>query len=180
VAGRDISGLVSLFDIQKLPARTALFAIVTQLEIVMTNAIRREFGRDESWLEWLAPERRLLIAAEVDEIDGATITAQKGLRALMEDELASDVSWVYTANDLKNIILPLQSRVILIDCSYSTRAKRQAHLAGIARRCRQILTAEGVRDFSDADLLHVVELHYPDMRQTINALQRKYVTHHAA
>jgi hypothetical protein len=51
VAGRDISGLVSLFDIQKLPARTALFAIVTQLEIVMTNAIRREFGRDESWLE---------------------------------------------------------------------------------------------------------------------------------
>ena len=65
VSGRDISGLVSLFDIQKLPARAALFAVVTQLEIEMTNAIRREFGGADSWLERLAPDRRLLIAAEM-------------------------------------------------------------------------------------------------------------------
>jgi CBS domain-containing protein len=65
VAGRDISGLVSLFDIQKLPARAALFAIVTQLEIVMTSAIRREFGRAESWLERLTPDLQSLLQAEI-------------------------------------------------------------------------------------------------------------------
>lgn len=65
VSGRDISGLVSLFDIQKLPARAALFAVVTQLEIVMTNAIRREFGHADSWLERLARDRRLQIEEEM-------------------------------------------------------------------------------------------------------------------
>ena len=74
---------------------------------------------------------------------------------------------------------PLRSRIILIDCSYATLAKRGAHFAGIARRCRQILSAEGVRDFSDEDLRCVVELHYPDIRQTINALQLKCVSQHA-
>ena len=111
----------------------------------------------------------------VDEIDGATMSAQKGLRALMEGYgRASDVSWVFTANDLSKIMPPLQSRVMLINCAFSTPAKRKAHLAGIARRCRQILSAEGIRDFSEEDLKCLVELHYPDIRQTINALQRKY------
>src|SRR6476646_7528278 len=63
----------------------------------------------------------------VDEIDGATMSAQSALRALMEDDLATDVSWVYTANDFRKIMSPLRSRVILIDCSYAKGAKRQAH-----------------------------------------------------
>jgi putative ATPase len=107
----------------------------------------------------------------IDEIDGATMDAQRALRALMED--STDVSWVYTANDFMKIMAPLRSRVILVDCSYAEGAKRQAHFAGISRRCRQILSAEGVRDFSDEDLRCVVDLHYPDIRQTINALQLK-------
>jgi sliding-clamp-loader large subunit len=74
----------------------------------------------------------------------------------------------------------LRSRVILIDCSYGTPAKQEAHLAGIARRCRQILSAEGVSDVGGEDLRQVVELNYPDIRQTINALQRKYGAQHAA
>ena len=113
----------------------------------------------------------------VDEIDGATMSAQSALRALMEDHSAT--SWVYTANDFRKIMAPLRSRVILVDCSYAKGAKRQAHFAGISRRCRQILSAEGVRDFSDEDLRYVVDLHYPDIRQTINALQLRCVSQHA-
>ena len=115
----------------------------------------------------------------IDEIDGATMSAQSALRALMEDRWANDVSWVYTANDFRKIMAPLRSRVILVDCSYAEGAKRQAHFAGISRRCRQILSAEGVRDFSDEDLRCVVELHYPDIRQTINALQLRCASRHA-
>jgi replication-associated recombination protein RarA len=69
----------------------------------------------------------------IDEVDGVTMSAQRALRALMEDDRrAGDVSWVCTANDLSKIMLPLQSRVILVDCSYATRAKLAAHFAGIA------------------------------------------------
>lgn len=116
----------------------------------------------------------------IDEIDGVTTSAQKALRALMEDLLGSDVSWVYTANDIGKIMPALQSRVILIDCSYATPAKREAHFAGITWRCRQILSAEGVRDFTDENLRHVIELHYPDIRRTINFLQLKCAAKHAA
>jgi DNA polymerase III delta prime subunit len=89
------------------------------------------------------------------------------------EEDSVGISWLCTGNKIDDIILPLQSRVNLVDCSYSTRAKREAHYAGIARRLRHILSAEGVTGFSDEALRRIVELHYPDIRQTINALQCK-------
>ena len=139
------------------------------------------FGkRDLEQLKGMIPYRPVTFQERcimIDEIDGATMDALRALRALMED--ATDVSWVYTANDLRKIMAPLRSRVILVDCSYAEGAKRQAHFAGISRRCRQILSAEGVRDFSDEELRCVVELHYPDIRQTINALQLKCASQHA-
>jgi hypothetical protein len=67
VSGREISGLVSLFDLQKLPVRAALFAIVTQLEIAMTNAIRRESGHSDNWLKRLAPDRRSQVGKEIEK-----------------------------------------------------------------------------------------------------------------
>ena len=104
----------------------------------------------------------------IDEIDGATLNAQKALRALIESDC--DCAWICTANELRKIIPPLLSRMILIDCSYATLQRREAHFAGIMRRCREILVAETV-EIAEAELRHVVELNYPDVRQTINALQ---------
>ena len=104
----------------------------------------------------------------IDEIDGATLKAQKALRALIEND--SDCAWICTANEPRKIIPPLLSRMMLIDCSYATLQRREAHFAGIMRRCREILVAETV-EITEAELRHVVELNYPDVRQTINALQ---------
>lgn len=55
-----IGSLVSLSDIQKLPVRAALFALITQLEMAMTHAIRQKFPGSE-WMSELEPEdlRRL-------------------------------------------------------------------------------------------------------------------------
>ncbi len=50
VSGPEISGLVSLSDLQRLPVRAALFAMVTHLEITMAHAIRSECNRSEDWL----------------------------------------------------------------------------------------------------------------------------------
>jgi hypothetical protein len=59
MSGAEISGLVSLSDLQKLPVRAALFALITHAEITMAEAIRREFNGSEEWKTRLS-ECRLL------------------------------------------------------------------------------------------------------------------------
>ncbi|MBV5269366.1 MAG: hypothetical protein JZU55_04890, partial [Afipia sp.] len=43
VTGTEISGLVSLSDLQRLPVRAALFGVITHLEMVMTEVIRVKY-----------------------------------------------------------------------------------------------------------------------------------------
>ena len=57
MSGSQISGLVNLSDLQKLPVRAALFALITHLEMTMAEAIRREFGGSDQWKGRLSGER---------------------------------------------------------------------------------------------------------------------------
>lgn len=57
VSGREINGLVSVSDLQRLPVRAALFAIVTQLEMTMADVVRRRFFQPDAWIELLSPGR---------------------------------------------------------------------------------------------------------------------------
>lgn len=65
VSGLGIEGLVCLSDIQNLPVRVAFFALITHLEMVMADAIRRMHGDSGSWLEELSDERRAKIKDEI-------------------------------------------------------------------------------------------------------------------
>jgi len=65
ISGPTIDGLVTLSDLQRLPVRAVLFAIVTDLEITMTSAIRREFTENTGWAERLSQGRRLMIEKEI-------------------------------------------------------------------------------------------------------------------
>ena len=58
VSGSEISGLVTLSDLQKLPVRAALFAAVTLLEMTMADAIRREFDGSNEWTKRLSDNRQ--------------------------------------------------------------------------------------------------------------------------
>ncbi len=58
MSGAEISGLVTLSDLQQLPVRAALFALITQVEMTMTDAIRREFDSSNRWLDLLSQPRR--------------------------------------------------------------------------------------------------------------------------
>lgn len=58
VSGPEIYGLVSLSDLQRLPVRAALFAMVTHLEMTMAQAIRVEFEQSEDWIERLSAQRK--------------------------------------------------------------------------------------------------------------------------
>jgi hypothetical protein len=64
-----ISGLVSLSDIQRLPVRAALFAIITQFEMAATRLIAEYFPQ-EGWMVSLSPGRREKIEDELRKATG--------------------------------------------------------------------------------------------------------------
>jgi hypothetical protein len=64
ISGPKIIGLVSLSDLQKLPVRAALFALVTGFEITMAELIRRLLPTDRDWLDLLADSRQKKIEDE--------------------------------------------------------------------------------------------------------------------
>jgi hypothetical protein len=57
VSGREINGLVSVSDLQRLPVRAALFAMVTQLEMTMADVIRRQSSPPDAWMGLLSQGR---------------------------------------------------------------------------------------------------------------------------
>ena len=59
VSGHEIIGLVAWSDLQKLPVRAALFALVTGFELTMYEAIKRRFEERDDWTEHLSNEMRL-------------------------------------------------------------------------------------------------------------------------
>ena len=74
----------------------------------------------------------------------------------------------------------LLSRVIQIDCSFATRENRSKHQQAIVARCRKILNAEKIEQVTDQQIAEVVQLHYPDIRQTLNELQLRFCMPKAA
>lgn len=65
VSGTDINGLVSLSDLQQLPVRAALFAMVTQLEMTMTDAIKARYGEPREWIKKLPPQWQKRVHREI-------------------------------------------------------------------------------------------------------------------
>lgn len=61
VSGASIVGLVSLSDLQRLPVRAALFALITGFEITMLIAIRKWYCDENEWLSSLSEGRRAML-----------------------------------------------------------------------------------------------------------------------
>ena len=58
VSGGGIDGFVAWSDLQKLPVRTALFALITGFELTMYEAIKSRHPTGEDWLSLLKPGRQ--------------------------------------------------------------------------------------------------------------------------
>lgn len=67
VSGRQIAGLVSLSDIQQLPARAAIFASITSLEMSMSLAISQHWPDDDDWKALLSEGRRKELTDNINE-----------------------------------------------------------------------------------------------------------------
>jgi len=107
IEGRRIAGLVTLSDLQRLPVRAVLFTMVTHLEILMAEFIRRDCPK---WLKRLPTEQQRKIRRQVeksrqedsfvDELlltnfsDKATIIQQGGSPLVSTGEFAHDLERV--------------------------------------------------------------------------------------
>lgn len=104
----------------------------------------------------------------LDETDGLSIDAQRALRNTME-EFARITRFILTANYRYRIITALQSRCQSIDLTPSSDL-----LGLVVKRCANILKKERV-DLTDelkAPLIQFIKSLFPDLRKTINELQK--------
>lgn len=102
----------------------------------------------------------------LDEIDGmASTEAQRSLRNVLE-EYASHCRFILTCNYKHRVIGPLQSRCQFIDIEPS--------LADVVKRCYFILKTEKVviDDDNKKKLVNLVRKYFPDIRKSINELQK--------
>lgn len=97
VSGARIDGLVTLSDLQKLPVRAALFALITDLEMTMAEAIRRECEQSLVWKERLSSDR----LAKVNKKISDTITDDSWIDDLLYTEF-SDKKIVLVRSDAFN------------------------------------------------------------------------------
>jgi hypothetical protein len=67
VSGNQIAGLVSLSDLQKLPVRASLFALITSLEMAMALAIERRWPNPDDWMGMLSEGRRATLLNAIDD-----------------------------------------------------------------------------------------------------------------
>ena len=61
VSGERITGLVTVSDLQRLPVRMTLFALLTGFEMTLIEAIKRRFPEDEDWLSLLHPAQQIRV-----------------------------------------------------------------------------------------------------------------------
>jgi hypothetical protein len=82
VSGSQIEGLVTLSDLQRLPVRASLFALITGFEMTMADFIKAKLPDTQAWMAMLKPKRiekiqqEILMAQAKDAFVDALLYAQ--------------------------------------------------------------------------------------------------------
>ncbi|MCI5039761.1 MAG: CBS domain-containing protein [Donghicola eburneus] len=90
VSESRITGLVSIYDLQKLPVRASLFALVTSFEMTMAVVIERLWKTTDEWLALISENRREKICTPLQQ-------------AKRDDAYVSDIAFTQFA-DKKTIL----------------------------------------------------------------------------
>ena len=102
----------------------------------------------------------------LDECDYITPNAQAALRNIMET-FSKYCRFILTCNYVERIIEPLQSRCQIFEIIPPDRKQ-------VAMQAVKILDGERV-DYKLSDISMIINANYPDVRKTINAIQRSIV-----
>lgn len=58
ISKNEISGLVTMSDMQKIPVRVSVFSLIIELEIMMSDLINKLYPNEETWMNLLTISRR--------------------------------------------------------------------------------------------------------------------------
>jgi DNA polymerase III delta prime subunit len=108
-----------------------------------------------------------------DEFDNTLPDVQLCLRGIIE-KFQNNTSFVFTCNNYNKILEAIRSRCTTLHY-VSNKAETKSLMLQIFKRLKGILEAEGVT-YQPNVLAEVVKNYYPDVRRTINELQRFSVT----
>ena len=97
LAGTRICGLVTLSDLQKLPARAALFGLMTDLELVLQETISRRFKPPE-WKLQLNETRLCALRANIDRATSGGVLIHD---EILYTELCDKLDIVRKVRDVK-------------------------------------------------------------------------------
>lgn len=86
VSRGSITGLVTLSDLQKLPVRAALFALITGFEITMYDAIKKKYPDDEIWKSKLSNKKKRRINRSVNHSKNENIHIDQLLHTYISDK----------------------------------------------------------------------------------------------
>ena len=112
--------------------------------------------------------KKCIILDEADYLNPQSF--QPALRGFIET-FSKNVRFILTCNFKDKIIEPIHSRTTLID--FRTGKKDTPEMmSGLMKRILGILKDEGVKVESPAVVAEVIKKHYPDIRRTLNELQR--------
>ena len=105
-----------------------------------------------------------------DEFDGITMSAQKALRAVIE-QFHNTCRFIICCNYLSHIIEPIQSRCQSIDFNFTDSTIKEEMIPKIIKRFETVLKIEKI-EFNADVLPKLVVKYYADMRKMYNILQQ--------
>jgi DNA polymerase III delta prime subunit len=110
---------------------------------------------------------KILLIDEADYLNANSF--QPALRGIME-EVWENCRFIFTCNYKNRLIPALHSRCTVIDFSFSANDKIEM-MGAFMSRCMKILKENNVK-FDPKVLAAFIKNHFPDMRRTLNELQR--------
>jgi DNA polymerase III delta prime subunit len=138
-------------------------SVETGIDVLRTKI--RQFITSTSWDNG----KKILI---FDEADRFSPQLQDALKSTIE-EFSKGCSFIFISNHKNKIIPPLQSRLQSIDFAF-TNTELESMKKDFFKSVVNILGKEKVQ-FSKKVVAHIVQKLFPDMRKTLNELQ-KYAT----
>ena len=111
--------------------------------------------------------RKCVILDEADYLN--QLSFQPALRGFIEQ--FSNVRFILTCNYKDKIIEPIHSRTTLIDFRIS-KQEIPALMSKFMKRVLSLLSTEDVKVESKQVIASLIQKHFPDMRRTLNELQR--------
>jgi replication factor C small subunit len=102
--------------------------------------------------------------------DRLSSSAQDSLKATMEQFAGATTRFIMTSNNKQKIIAPIMSRSTMYDFTMTTD-ERNALIPIAFKRIATILKAENI-EYDPKSVASLVQKHYPDMRKTLNEIQR--------